>query len=329
MDSSDNPVAGWMLFLLFIVINSIFYGFGSAIQNLNENEIEDKAEQGDRKSKLLLHIMNAPGSLIQTVQFYHMLLSFLVGYVQLKSIMKTVSISLSATAAGVFFTETPGKIILCILVLFVDLILLALLLIGLVLGWRQGFVQALTRIIVVVAALLLASWIAGKLAEPAARWLEPVLTEKLEQRLTAQGNTSDAGEMLAAFGFEGDTLSKLVDSAVQKAQQAGETLLSAVVSTALRSAAYAVVYVVSFLLLLLLLRLVLTPLHLFTKLPVVHGVNALLGGVLGLVKCALLLFLAVWVLQKLQLLVTPELVNKTVLLKFFAQNSPIDLIAKL
>ena len=69
MDSSDNPVAGWMLFLLFIVINSIFYGFGSAIQNLNENEIEDKAEQGDRKSKLLLHIMNAPGSLIQTVQF--------------------------------------------------------------------------------------------------------------------------------------------------------------------------------------------------------------------------------------------------------------------
>ena len=48
-----------------------------------------------------------------------------------------------------------------------------------------------------------------------------------------------------------------------------------------------------------------------------------------LVKTALLLFLAVWVLQKLQLLVTPELVSKTVLLKFFAQNSPIDLIAKL
>ena len=50
MDSSDNPVAGWMLFLLFIVINSIFYGFGSAIQNLNENEIEDKAEQETEKA---------------------------------------------------------------------------------------------------------------------------------------------------------------------------------------------------------------------------------------------------------------------------------------
>ena len=208
--------------------------------------------------------------------------------------------------------------------IFVDIALAAVLLLALVMGWRQGFVQALTRIVVVVAALLLAGWIAGKLAEPAAKWLEP-----WEQRLTAQGNTEDAGEMLAAFGFEGDTLSEMVERAAEMAQQAGETLLSAVVSTAVRSAAYAVVYLVSFLLLLLVLRLALSPLHLFTKLPVVHGINALMGGVLGLVKGALLVFLAVWVLQKLQIFITPEIVNKTVLLKFFAQNSPMDLIARL
>ena len=199
--------------------------------------------------------------------------------------------------------------------IFVDLIIAALLVLALIQGARQGFVQALTRIVVVIAALLLAGWIAGKLAEPAARWLEPMLTEKLEQRLTAQGQTEDAGAMLAAFGYQ--------------AQQAGETLLSAVVSTAIKSAAYAVVYVVSFLLLLILLRLALTPLHLFTKLPVVHGVNAVLGGALGLVKGALLLFLVVWALQKWQLFITPEMVEKSFLLKFFAANSPMDLIAKL
>ena len=38
---------------------------------------------------------------------------------------------------------------------FVDLALAAVLLIALVMGWRQGFVQALTRLLVVVAALLL------------------------------------------------------------------------------------------------------------------------------------------------------------------------------
>ena len=217
---------------------------------------------------------------------------------------------------------------------FVDIFMAAILLLALVLGIRQGFVQSLARVLIVVTALLGAAWLADHLAEPAAKWLEPVLTEKLQQRLSGQAIAADdpslaAAGLLETFGFSGDALDELVQSVTDKAQEMGQTLLSAVVSTVLQTVAYAVVYLVSFLLLLLLLRLVLTPLHLFTKLPVVHGVNALLGGVLGLVKCALLLFLAVWVLQKLQLLVTPELVNKTVLLKFFAQNSPIDLIAKL
>lgn len=213
--------------------------------------------------------------------------------------------------------------------IFVDIALLALLALSLVQGARQGFVQALTRILVVVAALLLAGWIAGRLAEPAARWLEPMLTEKLEQRLQLQGDTDDAGAMLAAFGFEGEMLEKLVDSAMETAREAGETLLTAVVSTALKGVAYAVVYVVSFILLVILLRLALTPLHLFTKLPVVHGVNAIMGGALGLVKGALVLFFAVWALQRLRLLVTPELVESTILLKVFAQNSPMSLLAKL
>ena len=125
------------------------------------------------------------------------------------------------------------------------------------------------------------------------------------------------------------TLEQVLDNVLEKAQQAGETLLSAVVSAAIKSAAYAVVYVVLFLLLLILLRLALTPLHLFTKLPVVHGVNAVLGGALGLVKGALLLFLVVWALQKWQLFITPDMVQNSFLLKFFATNSPMDLIAKL
>ena len=134
---------------------------------------------------------------------------------------------------------------------------------------------------------------------------------------------------LVNWEYCANPLEQVLDNVMEKAQQAGETLLSAVVSTAIKSAAYAVVYVVSFLLLLILLRLALTPLHLFTKLPVVHGVNAVLGGALGLVKGALLLFLVVWALQKWQLFITPEMVEKSFLLKFFAANSPMDLIAKL
>ena len=129
--------------------------------------------------------------------------------------------------------------------------------------------------------------------------------------------------------YSGEALDKLVESATEKAQEVGQTLLSAVVSTVLRSVAYAVVYLVSFLLLLLLLRLLLAPLHLFTKLPVVHGINAVMGGALGLVKGALLLFFAVWLLRRLQIWITPELISQTYILRFFAEHSPMELITSL
>ena len=137
------------------------------------------------------------------------------------------------------------------------------------------------------------------------------------QAAAADDPSLAAAGLLETFGFSGEALDKLVESATEKAQEVGQTLLSAVVSTVLRSVAYAVVYLVSFLLLLLLLRLLLAPLHLFTKLPVVHGINAVMGGALGLVKGALLLFFAVWLLRRLQIWMTPELISQTYILPLF------------
>ena len=218
--------------------------------------------------------------------------------------------------------------------IFVDLFMAAILLLALVLGIRQGFLQSLARVAIVIVALLGAAWLAEHLADPAAKWLEPVLTEKLQQQMSGQPAAADdpslaAAGILETFGFSGDTLDEMVRSVTEKAQEVGQTLLSAVVSTVLRSVAYAVVYLVSFLLLLLLLRLLLAPLHLFTKLPGVHGINAALGGALGLVKGALLLFFTVWLLRRLQLWITPELISQTYILRFFAEHSPMELITSL
>lgn len=218
--------------------------------------------------------------------------------------------------------------------IFVDIFMAACLLLALVLGVRQGFLQSLARVAIVIVALLGAAWLAEHLADPAAKWLEPMLTEKIQQQMDGQAAAADdpslaAAGLLETFGFSGEALDKLVKSATEKAQEVGQTLLSAVVSTVLRSVAYAVVYLVSFLLLLLLLRLLLAPLHLFTKLPVVHGINAVMGGALGLVKGALLLFFAVWLLRRLQIWITPELISQTYILRFFAEHSPMELITSL
>lgn len=218
--------------------------------------------------------------------------------------------------------------------IFVDIFMAACLLLALVLGVRQGFLQSLARVAIVIVALLGAAWLAEHLADPAAKWLEPMLTEKIQQQMDGQAAAADdpslaAAGLLETFGFSGEALDKLVESATEKAQEVGQTLLSAVVSTVLRSVAYAVVYLVSFLLLLLLLRSLLAPLHLFTKLPVVHGINAVMGGALGLVKGALLLFFAVWLLRHLQIWITPELISQTYILRFFAEHSPMELITSL
>ena len=61
----------------------------------------------------------------------------------------------------------------------------------------------------------------------------------------------------------------------------------------------------------------------------VHGINAVMGGALGLVKGALLLFFAVWLLRRLQIWITPELISQTYILRFFAEHSPMELITSL
>lgn len=69
MDDDSGPTASIIFFLLLILIDVFFYGFGLAITNLNEKEIERKAEEDkDRKSKWLLKIIKNPAEYINTLQ---------------------------------------------------------------------------------------------------------------------------------------------------------------------------------------------------------------------------------------------------------------------
>lgn len=85
MESGDSPVAGCIIFLIFIIFNGIFYGFGSAIQHINEGDVEKKAEEGDKKSILLLKMLNYPSDLINTIQLTATLWSILIGFLLIHS----------------------------------------------------------------------------------------------------------------------------------------------------------------------------------------------------------------------------------------------------
>ena len=79
MESGDSPVAGCIIFLIFIILNSLLYGFSSALQPVHEGEVDTNPEQGDKKSRTLLRMLSRPENLINTIQMTATLLSMFIG----------------------------------------------------------------------------------------------------------------------------------------------------------------------------------------------------------------------------------------------------------
>ena len=60
MDGSDNPAVGAVLLCILVVINAIHHGFEAALQEINENWLEEKTEEGDKKAEQLLQWKTDP-----------------------------------------------------------------------------------------------------------------------------------------------------------------------------------------------------------------------------------------------------------------------------
>ncbi len=80
MDSS--PIRGLILFIVVLILNFIMYCFGEASQDVNETELEEKADGGDKKAKRLLKIVDSPRRFITTVQITGTAFAMLVGFYQ-------------------------------------------------------------------------------------------------------------------------------------------------------------------------------------------------------------------------------------------------------
>lgn len=75
-----GPTASIIFFVALLLIDVFFYGFGSAIGNLNIKEVEKKAkENNDAKAARLSAIMNNPSKYVNTVQLFSILIHLLMG----------------------------------------------------------------------------------------------------------------------------------------------------------------------------------------------------------------------------------------------------------
>lgn len=63
-----GPTASILLFVVLLLIDGFFYAFDSALRSLNGKEISDKAQEGNKRAKRLLGMMENPTTFVNTLQ---------------------------------------------------------------------------------------------------------------------------------------------------------------------------------------------------------------------------------------------------------------------
>lgn len=218
----------------------------------------------------------------------------------------------------------------------IDMFLALILLVCAVLGWRRGAFKSVIGIVVVLAALLCAGYIANQGAPMAAKALSPVLSEQISQRLdqsfqttpSACGDDQEQAEgLFSGAGLYQKTAENLARSAVEQAKDTGTAMIQAAAESLLLSAARAALFLVSFLVLLLVFKLVSHVLGLLTAVPGLHFANAFGGALLGLLQGCLILMALVWAAQFFGGGVPENVMQNTVLFRFFAGLNPIAMLS--
>ena len=222
-----------------------------------------------------------------------------------------------------------------------DIAIVLILLFFVWLGARRGLILTLASLLAVFVALAGASFLSDALAEPVAKAIEPAVASGIHdtvssyfQRAPEVGATSQEEdgwlsqlpleELLEPLqnsrffrGYAEAFQRAVDDGAAQIVTHAAQTLAHFVAVQIART----VLFVLIFFAILIAWFFLSHALDLVAKLPVLSTVNAWGGGLAGLVKGSLVLFIAGWLLKNS---LPPEAMRQTVLLKFFCTASPLS-----
>ena len=87
----DGPTASIIFFVILLLIDMFFYGFGAALDSLNEKEVERRAEEEkDRKASRLKAMLANPAGYANTVQLVTTLINVIIGAVHLGILLRSV-----------------------------------------------------------------------------------------------------------------------------------------------------------------------------------------------------------------------------------------------
>ena len=213
-----------------------------------------------------------------------------------------------------------------------------LVLVGFILfGIRRGLLGTLAGLVIVVVALVGAGMIASTFSGPAAKLVSPLIEKQIEKKMDnalreheAQMPEADDGfqieDLLALLGMDADVRESLTQKAQDTVRDTGVSVAAAVVSSIAQSVIYGVLYILSFVALTILLHVLFGAMGLLAKLPGLRSMNALGGGLLGLIEGVLLLFLAVWAARRLGVSFEVEPYTQAHILRIFTDYTPLSIL---
>ena len=225
--------------------------------------------------------------------------------------------------------------------LIFDLAILAILALFFWRGYARGLVLTLCSLLAVFVALIGASFLSNALAEPVAKAIEPIVASQIHdtvtsyyQRSPTENTSSGEEDWLAQLPLE-ELLEPLKDSKffqgfAETFQKAVDDKAADIVTHAAQALAHfvavqiarMVIFSVAFFAVLIAWFFFSHTLDLVAHLPVLYTANRWGGRIVGLVKGALVVFIAVWLLRDGY--IPPEAVEQTYLLKFFCTVSPLS-----
>ena len=183
----------------------------------------------------------------------------------------------------------------------VDWMILLVIVIYVIAGFRKGFIATIASALGTLAALVVALFAASTLKEPVGAMFAPFVTGSVNRHVPQlqeySGSVNDLWNSISGYlqvilndhGISPETLESSEDPA--------GTLLDAIVRSVGESLAYIVIFFSAFIVLRIAIHLVVGMLDLIASLPVIHSFNALLGGLVGLITGVLLCTIVLWAIK--------------------------------
>ncbi len=209
-----------------------------------------------------------------------------------------------------------------------DVAVVAILALFLWMGWKKGLLLSLCGLAVAAVSFFGAGFLADTLDSPVADAIAPKLEETIQQQLALHYDDTDPDgpldalrEMGGLFTWAADAVEEAQDSAAGAA--VGELAVKAagLLATAI---SYRIIFALAFLLLFVLLTALLHALNVVARLPGLNFCNELGGGLLGLLKGVIVLYVLIACLRLFSGLITPEVEENTYVLKFFLRFDPVS-----